>query len=467
MSARMLLSALALSLTLAAAVSMATASAGPRGGDAALDAAVNSRDTGQIVSRMKELARDDPKSAAKYVAPAFAAIEALTPSQISDGDRYRVFAGALAALLRIQDSSAVNALKREFNKSKDWRVRFIILRASWQHGKMDAIDLSLRAIKDKAPQLVAQAARILGKSKKTEAIRPVLDAMTKWETREHREKVHVGRKQVSAEVGGRAWIACRDAMNRLTGQSFHSASDYRNYVKAHAGKINPATVDVSEKTTTERATGIGLFGLDLSGRNLIFILDISGSMESTDPFTPEQLAELNRPGRTWVGDKDPLEEEMLQDRKRILRAKKELMKVVRSLPEGRRFNLIIYSNETTPWKDLLVDVSPKAKAEAEKFIDQIKAHGVTFTDEALRTALEDPSVDTVYLITDGAPTHMGSRGKDLPPDAKQLMSDILSETKASNYLRGVRIFTLGFEGAEEGFLKQLAEEHDGKYVRIR
>ena len=36
-----------------------------------------------------------------------------------------------------------------------------------------------------------------------------------------------------------------------------------------------------------------------------------------------------------------------------------------------------------------------------------------------------------------------------------------------NFLRGVRIFTLGFEGAEENFLKKLAADNSGSYVRIR
>ena len=47
------------------------------------------------------------------------------------------------------------------------------------------------------------------------------------------------------------------------------------------------------------------------------------------------------------------------------------------------------------------------------------------------------------------------------------MSKILADTRARNYLRGVRIFTLGFEDAEEDFLKKLADENQGRYLRIR
>ena len=47
------------------------------------------------------------------------------------------------------------------------------------------------------------------------------------------------------------------------------------------------------------------------------------------------------------------------------------------------------------------------------------------------------------------------------------MRRILAETRAVNHLRGIRIFTLGFVDAEEEFLKKLAEENNGRYVRIR
>ena len=75
-------------------------------------------------------------------------------------------------------------------------------------------------------------------------------------------------------------------------------------------------------------------------------------------------------------------------------------------------------------------------------------------------------MDTIYLITDGAPTHVGSQG-GIPSDAPELMKSILRRMKAMNFLRGVRIFTLGFRGAEEEFLKELSAAHSGKYVRIK
>ena len=38
--------------------------------------------------------------------------------------------------------------------------------------------------------------------------------------------------------------------------------------------------------------------------------------------------------------------------------------------------------------------------------------------------------------------------------------------KVLNFLRGVRIFTLGFREAEEQFLEKLARDNDGAYAAI-
>lgn len=438
-----------------------------RAGDSALDEAVRSRDSQAISRRFSELVRDDPKLAAEVIPAAYSAIESLPDEAMYAGDRYRVFASATNTLARIELTAAVKILEKTVRSSKDWREQFIVLHAARQNSAMDAVGLAMKALEAKDPRVVQLAARILGRSRDVQVLDAVLSAMQKWEKREVIEKLDAGREKLEVDLGARAWLACRDALHRLTGKAFHFAQDFKNYIRAHREDIDPKKVDIENQTKDERATRVNLFGLEVTGKNIMFILDISGSMETTDPFTPEQLAELNRPGRTVVKDaKDPLVDEFLQDRKRIRRAKRELLAVVRSLPEDKNFNVILYSNEANAWKEWLVDASEKNKNAFAEHAETIKAHGVTFTDDALRRALDDPSVDTIYLITDGAPTHMGSQGKAMPPDAPQLIQTILQETKYRNYLRQVRIFTLGFEGAEEDFLKQLSKENEGIYTRI-
>ena len=125
------------------------------------------------------------------------------------------------------------------------------------------------------------------------------------------------------------------------------------------------------------------------------------------------------------------------------------------------------TSAVSPWKKVLQSATEKSKKDAVKFIEELKAEGVTHTDDALDAAFTDFAVDTIYLITDGAPTHVGSRSDQLPPDATRIIAYIHRRVSEVNYFRGVRIFTLGFPEAEESFLKKLAAENAGDYTPIR
>ena len=159
--------------------------------------------------------------------------------------------------------------------------------------------------------------------------------------------------------------------------------------------------------------------------------------------------------------------QLMDGRRRIKRARRELTNAIESLGDDKNFSIISYSSNVQRWSDVLLPATRENRRSAVGFIGAIQAQGITITDVALAQALSDPTVDTVYLITDGAPTHIGSQGNQMPPDAPQLMKQILENTRARNHLRGVRIFTLGFIGAEENFLDKLATQNHGRYVRIR
>lgn len=451
-------------VTIAGSMLLATMSVA-QAGDPELDEAIASRETDDIVGRFHSLAREDAARAAALIPPAYAAIEATSTEEFYQGDRYRVFSAAVQVLSTLRQPAEAASLQSQFTKSKDGSVRFLLLHVALQHPSLDAAVMALAALKDDHVEVVALAARILRNTRDKAMLDPILDAMSKWETRGVQERLKGGRKAIAAGDGGaRAWLACRDTLHAFTGQSMLSAADYRNYIRSHRDSIDPTRVDRDEDRDAK--TGVGLFGMDVTGRNIVFVLDVSGSMEATDPFTPEQLEKLGR-GRTGVGEEDPLEQELLLERKRIRRAKRELAAVIQALPEDRRFNLIVYSSEVTVWKETLELASDSAKKQAVEFVEGLVAKGVTVTDDALFKAFADPTVDTVYLITDGAPTHIGSQGPGLPEDAPRLMKQIVTEIKAANYLRQVRLFTLGFEGAETAFLERLASENFGRYQSIR
>ena len=132
------------------------------------------------------------------------------------------------------------------------------------------------------------------------------------------------------------------------------------------------------------------------------------------------------------------------------------------------FNILTFSSGIEEWKSQLVPTSESNKKKAVKFIEKIEADGVTVTDQAIAVAFSNVSLDTIYLITDGAPSHVGGQGgKELPSDAREIINQILEDVPILNYLRGVRIFTLGFPQAEEKFLKKLSKQNSGTYTPIQ
>jgi hypothetical protein len=61
---------------------------------------------------------------------------------------------------------------------------------------------------------------------------------------------------------------------------------------------------------------------------------------------------------------------------------------------------------------------------------------------------------------------VGNSIGEKPEDSDQLIAEIHKRTEVLNFLRHVRIFSLGFQGAEENFLKKLSKDNWGRYVRI-
>ncbi|MCA8961660.1 MAG: hypothetical protein KDC38_14145, partial [Planctomycetes bacterium] len=150
------------------------------------------------------------------------------------------------------------------------------------------------------------------------------------------------------------------------------------------------------------------------------------------------------------------------------------------LAGGARFNVISFNNEIASFTKSLVPASGQNKGRAAKWVDRLRADNATHTDEALERAFADPDVDTLILLSDGAPMKATDR------DHVALAARILERVEELNRLRKIRIFTFGFEGEGEwppgskyrrgapasdsramvDFLRTLAEKNGGTYTAI-
>ena len=144
------------------------------------------------------------------------------------------------------------------------------------------------------------------------------------------------------------------------------------------------TVTGEWTTGTTKATHLGPFsdtnasfaGLGLLSDRVCFLVDFSGSL-----------------WQTKVGDKT---------RKEIVDEK--LRAALEALPSDTRFNVIPYTNDPIPWEKHLV-VSERGNVKrAIDFFERCHQSGKgNFYDAAL-LALSDLQVDTIMVLTDGAPT---------------------------------------------------------------
>jgi uncharacterized coiled-coil DUF342 family protein len=199
-------------------------------------------------------------------------------------------------------------------------------------------------------------------------------------------------------------------------------------------------------------------GITLTGRRVVFLVDMSGSMRDVAEKTPA-------PGK-W---------------KEVARTVSKLMI---SLPNLQKYQVILFAEQisyplggATGWLDHDAATTPE---KVEKALLQIKPDGGTNMYSGLRAAfrLRNAGLDTIYLLSDGLP----SEGEPLTaeeaatrPEAERnvILSRYIRKTLKTDWNRPlanrprVKINAIGFfyESPEVGaFLWALARENEGSFV---
>ncbi|MEM1450637.1 MAG: HEAT repeat domain-containing protein [Planctomycetota bacterium] len=136
-------------------------------------------------------------------------------------------------------------------------------------------------------------------------------------------------------------------------------------------------------------------------------------------------------------------------------AKDELTNVLRNLPDGTLFNVVFFETEIKPLERKLVEMKASTRARALRFVNDQYAVGATALYPALELAYDDPLVDTIYLLSDGAPT-VG----DLTD-----IEEIRAEVARWNATRNVRIHGIAM-GQDSTLLHWLCDDTGGTYSRV-
>ncbi len=199
-------------------------------------------------------------------------------------------------------------------------------------------------------------------------------------------------------------------------------------------------------------------GIALTGRRVIFLVDMSGSMELVDENT-------TAPDK-WTG------------------VRETLAKVMRSLPDLEKFQVILFSDRISylvgndgNW----LDFNPRNSVDqVTRSLAAIKPRGNTDMHVAFEAAFRfrQQGLDTIYVFSDGLP----NIGAGLSPEAARTLKESDRSEILSKYIRQklrsewnraysrqpkVRINAVAFfyESPDVGaFLWALARENEGSFV---
>jgi hypothetical protein len=221
--------------------------------------------------------------------------------------------------------------------------------------------------------------------------------------------------------------------------------------------IRPKTKPGEEKKRDSRYEKF--FDLTIESDRVLFVLDFSGSMA--------EPVEIKAQGTTAGGAKGN------QTTKAEL-VVTELKKLVMSLPDGALCNFVVFSDDVRIWRaegkrPALIKLDDESRDDLlGNFLDGLRPNGPTNLYDALESALGfggrglydkyyGAGFDTLYVITDGAPT--------AGPVTDKL--EIRKRVREANQLRKIAIHCITFgDQNDTNFLKPLAEENGGRHIHI-
>jgi Mg-chelatase subunit ChlD len=219
--------------------------------------------------------------------------------------------------------------------------------------------------------------------------------------------------------------------------------------------VRPAADKAAGKPKEDRYARF--FDLEVESDRVLFVLDFSGSM--AEPVTLKGTGTGAGAGQTAT---------------KAALVVQELKRLIMSLPDGALVNLIVFSDAVRVWRQeggrpALVKIDDNARDDLlGNFLDSLRPAGPTNLYDALDKALDfggrglhdkyyAAGFDTLYVITDGAP----STG---PVVDKQ---EIRRRVRETNQLRRIAIHCITFgDKNDTDFLGPLATENGGRHIHV-
>lgn len=238
---------------------------------------------------------------------------------------------------------------------------------------------------------------------------------------------------------GRLAEDAREALASLTRLYYQRAKDWKRWWEREGERFElppPEKKDDDKDRIRDGArrpdasaglTSASFYGIPVLSDRVVYCIDMSGSMNA----------------KIGTGIT------------RLEVAQGALVSALKASPKKSVVNVVFFEDGVHPYGKKSVRIDNKAKlADIEKFARRFKPRGGTNIHGALVAAMEDPDVDTIFLLSDGAP----SSGEITDP--KLLVDDILRRNRSRRI-----VFHCISIGSNSAMLRRLAEETGGKFTQ--
>lgn len=379
-----------------------------------LDHLLGDKDQDVVIAACRALSDRKEKSAIEHLS-----------KMIGKGKERNTMRAALEALVVIRkgDPAWVDELIK-LTQHEDPEVRNLALESLGQTKEQKALEKLVAALNDTSWSVRLAALDALAHMRVKEAIGPIVERMAKEDGR------------MLQEFSLTLW--------RLTGQGYgENPKGWENWWKGNGERFEFLTEEQLNSVKTgedeyrlRQTTRVEskFFGLRIISHRVIFIIDVSGSMQET--LNSEYDGKTGTP--------------------RMEVARKELDRCIQGLDPSAFFNIVTFSTDVDRWMDgALAVANEKNREEARTFVSKLKEGGGTNLYGSIQEAFKDLDVDTIFILSDGEP----SVGDEIDPVV------IRDHVKAWNEHRGIQINTISV-GGQFQVLEWIAEDSGGTNIHF-
>ena len=340
-------------------------------------------------------------------------------------------------------SVAVAQMTKQLAKAKDGEEVYVLvdgLAACGAQARAAAPTVAAR-LAEKEPTLREHAASALVALAAPEGIEPLIVALEAESDAHTRRRLAVALEVLTHQQFGETAALWRKWWNSEGKQAV-----------ANGAIVGGGASDLAKALTAGGARNY--YGIPVDGKSTVYVIDCSGSMvaSATAPKFDEKRNPID------AGKESRMEA-----------TKAALIAVLGKLGPKDKFNVVSFNDLVHPYATGLVAATPIEVSSAQDWVRQLAPMNSTNIYEAMEQAFRfagrgsfdkyyPSGVDTIFLLTDGAPT---------TPDGQADSTDrVLEGIRTWNATGRVIVHTIGIgKEISDTFLKKIAAENHGTFVQ--